>query len=257
VYSRALQFFTPDEIGEAFAAARGIASPTQLRTVMKRDGRNLIAQFRSLAPEHPPISLQRWSIRRVLMAVGLVALAVVAVLVVSTLMRPADDIPVTGSPDCGTDNLMVLVAQSVPSATSLPCLAALPAGWDLGSVKVRNGRATFWLDSDRAGKHAAEATLAAEGTCDVRGGVEVPSDEVGMQRFDHPTELEPRLKLTRVYAFPGGCVTYRFDFPRGVSPDLLFDADQALAFQPRDTLVRQVAVDSRQRLCGSDVPCPG
>jgi hypothetical protein len=257
VYTRALQFFTPDEIGEAFAAARGIASPTQLRTAMKRDGRNLIAQFRKLAPEHPPISLQRWSIRRVLMAVGFVALAVVAVLIVSTLMRPADDIPVAGSPDCGTENLMVLMAQSVPSATSLPCLAALPAGWDLGSVKVRNGHATFWLDSDQAGKHALEATLTAEGTCDLRGGVPVPSDEVGTQRFDRPTEIEPRLKSMRFYVFPGGCVTYRFDFPRGVSPDLLFDADQALAFEPRGPVVRQVAVDSRQRLCGADVPCPG
>ena len=33
VYQRALAYFTPDEIAEAFAAARGIASPTQLRSV--------------------------------------------------------------------------------------------------------------------------------------------------------------------------------------------------------------------------------
>ena len=33
VYQRALAYFTPDEIAEAFAAARGIASPTQLRAV--------------------------------------------------------------------------------------------------------------------------------------------------------------------------------------------------------------------------------
>ena len=31
VYQRALAYFTPDEIAEAFAAARGIASPSQLR----------------------------------------------------------------------------------------------------------------------------------------------------------------------------------------------------------------------------------
>ena len=36
VYTRALRYFTPDEIAEAFAAARGIASPTQLRAVMKQ-----------------------------------------------------------------------------------------------------------------------------------------------------------------------------------------------------------------------------
>ena len=70
VYQRALAYFTPDEIAEAFAATRGVASPTQLRAVMKHDGRDLVAQFRALAPERRPISLQRWGPRRILMALG-------------------------------------------------------------------------------------------------------------------------------------------------------------------------------------------
>ena len=41
VYGRALAFFTPDEIAEAFAATRGISSPSQLRAILKRDGRDL------------------------------------------------------------------------------------------------------------------------------------------------------------------------------------------------------------------------
>ena len=64
VYQRALAYFTPEEIAEAFAATRGIASPSQLRAVMKRDGRDLLAQFRALAPPRQPISLQRWGPRR-------------------------------------------------------------------------------------------------------------------------------------------------------------------------------------------------
>ena len=56
VYRHALQYFTPAEIAEAFAATRGVASPTQLRTVMKQDGRDLLAQFRRLAPERRPIA---------------------------------------------------------------------------------------------------------------------------------------------------------------------------------------------------------
>ena len=63
VYNRALLYFTPDEIAEAFAAARGIASPSQLRTMMKSDGRDLVAQFRALAPRARPISLQTWGPR--------------------------------------------------------------------------------------------------------------------------------------------------------------------------------------------------
>ena len=65
VYQHALRYFTPAEIAEAFAATRGVASPTQLRTMMKQDGRDLLAQFRRLAPERRPIAIQRWSVRRV------------------------------------------------------------------------------------------------------------------------------------------------------------------------------------------------
>ena len=65
VYGIALRYFSPEEIAEAFAATRGVASPTQLRSMMKQDGRDLIAEFRALAPPRDPIRIQRWSIRRV------------------------------------------------------------------------------------------------------------------------------------------------------------------------------------------------
>ena len=47
VYERALAYFTPEELAEAFAATRGVASPSQLRSSMKRDGRDLLEEFRS------------------------------------------------------------------------------------------------------------------------------------------------------------------------------------------------------------------
>jgi tRNA A-37 threonylcarbamoyl transferase component Bud32/membrane-associated phospholipid phosphatase len=82
VYRIAERYFTPEEIAEAFAATRGVASPTQVRSMMKRDGRNLLEEFRALAPPHDPIPIQRWSLRRVLLTVwvaflGLIALGLV------------------------------------------------------------------------------------------------------------------------------------------------------------------------------------
>lgn len=65
VYERALRSFSPDEIAEAFAATRGIASPTQLRSMMKEDGRDLMAEFQHLAPDRAPLKIQQWSVRRV------------------------------------------------------------------------------------------------------------------------------------------------------------------------------------------------
>ena len=47
VYQRALAYFTPAELAEAFAATRGVASPTQLRAFMKRDPRDVLGEFRS------------------------------------------------------------------------------------------------------------------------------------------------------------------------------------------------------------------
>jgi tRNA A-37 threonylcarbamoyl transferase component Bud32 len=70
VYRRALAYFTEDEIAEAFAATRGVASPTQLRASLKRDGRNLLGEFRALAPARPPVRIQRWSLRRIVLTIG-------------------------------------------------------------------------------------------------------------------------------------------------------------------------------------------
>ena len=257
VYAHALRYFTADEIAEAFAAARGIASPTQLRSVMKQDGRDLVAQFRALAPERRPVSLQRWGVRRFVYALGLILAAFFGVQAVIGLFTPAE-LPVTGKPTCGTGNLMILMAQSVPSATAVPCVAALPAGWETGSVNVRQDRTQFWLDSDQGGKHAVEVELLPPDDCSVRGATEVPSDQVGMRRFERAEQLPPEMRSTRSYVFDGGCVTYRLDFEGEATAALIFDVDTALDFQPRDELVDEVSDETGLRLCGAGAPpCPG
>ena len=79
VYERALLQFTPTDIGEAFAATRGVTLPSQLRDDMKSDGRDLIGRFRELAPTYPPISIQLWSWRRVGLIVWVLFVALVVV----------------------------------------------------------------------------------------------------------------------------------------------------------------------------------
>lgn len=81
VYARATRVFTPDEIAEAFAASVGLAIPTELQAKMKADGRPLSARFRELAPARRPISIQRWSARRL----AVTAVAALGVLVLAGL----------------------------------------------------------------------------------------------------------------------------------------------------------------------------
>jgi tRNA A-37 threonylcarbamoyl transferase component Bud32 len=83
VYEHALKYFTEEEIAEAFAATRGVASPTQLRAALKRDDRDLLREFRELAPERRPVAIQRWSVRRFVLGLSvLIVVALVALLVV-------------------------------------------------------------------------------------------------------------------------------------------------------------------------------
>jgi tRNA A-37 threonylcarbamoyl transferase component Bud32/membrane-associated phospholipid phosphatase len=76
VYRAALRCFTEDDIAEAFAATRGVATPTQLRVALKRDGRDLPGRFRAMAPGREPVAIQRWSARRVSLALAASAAAV-------------------------------------------------------------------------------------------------------------------------------------------------------------------------------------
>src|SRR4029077_13318574 len=130
----ALPYFTEAELAEAFAATRGVASPTQLRAFMKRDPRDLLGEFRALAPQRPPIVLQRWSIRRVALAAAMLAIITAAVFDTGGGFFPASRNLCSHAHTCATGRSMILTAQAVPSAAMLPCIAALPSGWSIGGA---------------------------------------------------------------------------------------------------------------------------
>jgi len=254
VYRRALRYFTPDELAEAFAATRGVASPTQLRSAMKRDPRDLLGEFRALAPPRQPIGLQRWGTRRVALAVAVLFALLAAVSISVSAFKPAGNLG-SYAPTCGTGHSMILSAQAVPSAAMLPCIAALPSGWTVGGTGIGNGHVQFWLDSDQAGPQAVTITLTA--TCDTSGAVRIPSDQPGARRFEHPLSLAPRFTLTRFYTFAGGCVTYQFSFVEGAARSLAIPIDTAIAFESRSVLVDHVRRTEDLPLCGRGAPCPG
>lgn len=78
VHARALRQFSEDEIAEALAATHGVAIPTQLRTALKREPRDLLSELRHLAPSRAPVVVQRWSLRRAAMTlIGLTGAGVV------------------------------------------------------------------------------------------------------------------------------------------------------------------------------------
>jgi hypothetical protein len=70
--------FSADEVAEAFAATKGVTMPSQLRTELKRDGRDLNEAFRKLAPRREPVAIQRWTVRRLAYVAAMAAGVVVA-----------------------------------------------------------------------------------------------------------------------------------------------------------------------------------
>jgi len=229
-----------------------VASPTQLRAFMKRDPRDLLGEFRALAPPRRPIGLQRWGARRVIVAAAVLGAALLAADLAVDAFHPAVH-TMTAAPFCGTGHSMILSAQAVPSSRLLPCVAARPSGWTVEGADIASGRSVFWLNSDQAGTHAVTVSLTA--TCDTAGAVRIPSDQPGAQRFERPLSLQPRFTLTRMYTFDGGCVTYQFSFVPGAAPLLAIPVDTAIAFEPRADLVRHVRRAEGLALCGRGAPC--
>jgi serine/threonine protein kinase len=90
VYERARLQFDEREIAEAFAATRGLTMPSQLRKMMRDQGRDLHAEFLRLLPERPrPIAIQRWSIRRVGLMAGVLLLGLTVVLLLFANFKAA------------------------------------------------------------------------------------------------------------------------------------------------------------------------
>jgi hypothetical protein len=155
------------------------------------------------------------------------------------------------------DDPWLLVAQSVPTATYLPCVRTLPTGWMVTGSRVERGSFTAWLDSDRAGVHALRITLTR--ACDVSRAVEIPVPDAppGVRTFEQPISLPPSFAADRFLTFPGGCVTYAFRFSMAAPATLALEVQQALGVRPRAD-VRRALERLGLTLCGAGAPpCPG
>ena len=255
VYQRALRQFSVEEITEGFAAARGLALPSQLRHLLRHQGRDLHAEFIRLLPAPPqPIRIQRWSARRVGLWAAMAALVVVVVLnptaVVNNVVnkKAAVQTPLDVD-DLSCTNLEPLwvMAQSVPSASLVPCVRYRPVGWKLAEVDVNNGRSLIMLNHDRAGKRALEVRLLA--ACDPAGAVEGSSPTAGVRHFQR-IEASAGGEFTATWydLFPGGCVTSRLHLTEDPNGEFAAQAPQVLGFTTRTALHEALSQRSDGRL---------
>jgi hypothetical protein len=144
--------------------------------------------------------------------------------------------------------VFILMAQAVPTASQLPCVELLPAGWRVRDIFVRNGRVRFALDSDRVGMHAVVVVL--QQFCTFGKVTRVPSDHAGTRRYQEVISIEPgkRYQGAVYYLFPGGCVTYHLDFHSDEQARPLGEVNSALGFVPREALRQTLAQYTHGRI---------
>jgi tRNA A-37 threonylcarbamoyl transferase component Bud32/membrane-associated phospholipid phosphatase len=263
VYVRALRQFSVGEITEAFAAARGLALPSQLRKMMREKGRNLATEFVRLLPVPPqPIRIQRWSARRVTLLLVLLLLipVVIPLAVVSarSSANPGGAAAIAGwsrSGSCTQLEKLWLQAQSVPSASVIPCVQGLPAGI-FGSLRVRDGESVLELghasldisingEQPEASADAGGVTMVLTRSCAVAPMGEGQTAGPGVRRFQ--LQGSPGTPGA-ADLFPGGCVTYWPDHNAPDSAALLDLAQRAVTYRTRDDLREALRQRSGGRL---------
>ena len=141
-------------------------------------------------------------------------------------------------PYCSRSGSALIVAQSVPTASQIPCFQDLPMGWTFASVLVNERHTLVTLNSDRVGDGAA--VLRYDETCDTSDAVPAPSDHPVAERFDEIAQLRPGLDAKQYYVFPGGCVWWTFDFDSDTSATQAVAVDDALELVSRDDLNEQL-----------------
>jgi hypothetical protein len=141
-------------------------------------------------------------------------------------------------PRCSSIERLGLIAQSVPTAGYIPCITRLGTGWHSDELVIRNGATTFELVSDRAENHPVR--VAFRSGCDVAGGAPVPPRTLGGRSYLALHTISPRVTGTLYDVFPGGCVTYGFDFQRGPHIALMADLQSSVGLLARVELDRSL-----------------
>jgi hypothetical protein len=181
--------------------------------------------------------------RRVAVLVA-VAVAVLAAGCSSAISTPLRVLPCTPSDD-RLDKRMVLMAQSVPTASAVPCLRAELDDWFLDDLDSWDGHTNIEFSRLRD-QVALEIDLTR--TCDRGGASETATDQPGTQRFDERIRDGSSYRDRRFYLLPGACVAYNFQLTGTGAEEAADDISRVLGFVSRDQLADQVRRYSGGRL---------
>ena len=144
---------------------------------------------------------------------------------------------VDATPECDPGRRLAVLAQAVPTAAYVPCIADEDSPWRFTSLTVEEGRARLSLVYIDPSGRSARVQLTED--CDIGGASEQPdvADEPDVEHYRRASTLSPRLAGVDYAVFRGGCVTTEFDLPRNAdASERLLDLDTTVGLYPRSRL---------------------
>jgi hypothetical protein len=134
-------------------------------------------------------------------------------------------------PICGSGSPTVLMAESVPSASLIPCVRALPGGWTYRAFEADDTGSTFSLQESDLG---AVLEVRFTAGCEPTGQ---PKPVSGFPTVKEYRTVQAGGASTVWFAtFPGGCARTEATFPSPPSSSDLTTIYGALSFIPRSDL---------------------
>jgi len=137
-------------------------------------------------------------------------------------------------PGCTDPLRLAIVAQSAPSASYLPCVRDLPPGWTASGFVPSQDGTSFLLNSDRSPSQPVTVRLTT--ACRISGASPSPARAPGVLTYTRLDSIRPRFSGRLYDVFPGGCVTYTFDFSHGSQIELMEQFKAAVGLYPRQQL---------------------
>jgi hypothetical protein len=143
------------------------------------------------------------------------------------------------------DKRMVLMAQSVPAASAVPCMRVALDDWLLDDLDSWEGGTRIEF-SRLIDEFALTIELAR--TCDRGGASETATDQPGTRRFDERIRTGGSYRDRRFYLLPGACMAYTFALTGTGAEQAADDISRAIGLISREQLADQVRRYSGGRL---------
>jgi hypothetical protein len=184
---------------------------------------------------------------RKLIVVAVVVLVGVAVIgAYSAMQTDTSEANVVPGTVCPTNTVNDLVAQSVPSASLVPCVSMFGGRWSVDGEDFTSDGTTVSM----TGRNSAEVTwtVSLAESCD-SASMASTGESDGAQVAQAETQTDSSYTRTQVLTFDGGCVTSTVVIPSQFDRGLVIaDVDGALVLVPRSALNDQVRAATDGRL---------